>query len=248
MATASEGKKRDTSEDVAGKGKVTAAMKKEAEAQAKKAIAEAANKTEASGLGKLRKKGGGRGGGKGKLRKSDIPYPAHIHGEDFEFYGPQGMFAEIPEDVEKTPYSADQQFVIDPEKVTNLWFTEPGRNLPKKRLYNIKAIHRDGRLSQLPFEAQINNNAGGDPADAIGMRRYERQGWHCLLDWQTMIPVYCAAYDCFAQAAQSGEFVAFCTMRHAQHTLPNQYKGGGGAVAQLGALGRDATTSKVWAS
>ena len=35
------------------------------------------------------------------LVASDIPYPEGIHGEDYEFYGPQGFAASIPEGTER---------------------------------------------------------------------------------------------------------------------------------------------------
>jgi hypothetical protein len=197
----------------------------------------------AKGVGVLRKKGTGPGSG-GELRESDIPYPTEVHGDDFEHYGPQGMGATIPKDVEIAAYSGDQEFMIVPKMVRNLMFQKPGRNLPKKRLYTIKAIHKDGRLSQLGFEQQIQNNAGGDPEDAIGLRRYQRKGIHLLISFETLIPVYCAAWDCWAEAASDGAYVGFCAMRHAKHTLPNQYKNAGAIVS--GIFGDNATTSRTW--
>ncbi len=195
-----------------------------------------------SGVGILRQKGAAQSG---KYYKSDIPYPEGVHGENFELYGPQGFASFIPEGTDIATYSSDQAFMIDPERVEWLFFQQAGRNLPKKRLYTIKGIHRDGRLRQLPYEDQIQNTAGGDPEDAIGIHRYQRKGIHMLIDWETMIPVYCGAWGCFAQAAQSGEFVAFCSMRHAVHTLPNKYKEGDQAM--MGMFSRDSTTSRVWA-
>lgn len=197
---------------------------------------------EKKGVGVLRKRGDGPGSG--TLLESDIEYPAEVHGEDFEHYGPTGFGAVIPEGVEIAAYAGDQEFVIVPEKVNTLKFQKPGRNLPKKRLYTIKAIHKNGTLVQLPFEAQTQNNAGGDPEDAIGLRRYQRKGIKVLIDFQTLVPVYCAAWDCWARAAQEGPFVGFCTQRHAKHTLPNQYKDAGAIVS--GIFGENATTSRTW--
>jgi len=215
--------------------------------EAAKASAELANKAREEntnkGVGVLRKRGDGPGSG-GALIESDIPYPAEIHGEDFELYGPQGMAASIPSEVEIAAYSGDQEFLIVPEKVRNLMFTEPGRNLPKKRLYTIKTLHKDGRMGQVGFEPQIQNNAGGDPDDAIGLRRYQRKGIHVLINFETLVPVYCAAWDCWAQAAQGGAFIGFCSQRHAQHTLPNRYKDAGAIVS--GMFGENATTSRTW--
>jgi hypothetical protein len=249
MAEPVKGRERDVESDKPAKELVTEDMKKKAAASRKKATAAAKAKQqseqEAGGLGVLRTKGGGRGATAESLEliKSDIPYPKEVHGENFEFYGPHGWAAEIPEGTDITAMSEDQEFVINPEKVDFLRFQKPGRNLPKKRLYNIKGLHKDGRLSQFPFEPQINNTAGGDPQDAIGLRRYQRKGIYLFIEWDTMRPVYCGAWNCFAQAAQEGEFVGFCSMRHAQHTLPNRFKNAGG---MMNALGRDVTTSRVW--
>lgn len=221
----------------AGKDLVSQEMIEAAEDQALRQKKEAGTK----GVGVIRKRGGR---GKVELQDSNVPYPVEVHGEDFEFYGPSGFGAFVPEGVETQPYAADQEFVIKPDRVDTLKFDKPGRNLPKKRLYTVKAIHKDGRLVQLPFEAQIQNNAGGDPADAIGLRRYQRKGMAVLIDWDTLVPIYCAARDCWAQAAQEGHFVGFCTLRHAQHTMPNQYKDAG-AIGQ-GLLSQGVTTSAVW--
>lgn len=196
-----------------------------------------------SGVGVLRKRGTTQSE---KFFPSEIPYPEGIHGENFELYGPAGFASFIPEGTDMSVHSFDQEFMIDEDKVRVLYFQSPGRNLAKKRLYTVKAIHRDGRLVQLPFEEQIQNNAGGDPADAIGLHRYERKGIHILIDWPTLIPVYCASWGCFAAAAQNGNHVAFCSLRHAQHTLPNQHKGEGGEALSL--FSKDVTTSRVWAS
>jgi hypothetical protein len=178
-----------------------------------------------------------------KITQSNIPYPVEIHGEDFEFYGPAG-FAAVPVG-DKSESGEDQEFYIDEEKLEFLSFDVAGRNLPKKRLYNIKAIHKDGRIVQLPFEPQVQNNAGGDPEDAIGLRRYQRKGIHLLiLDWETMRPIYCAAWDCWAQALDAGPWVAFCSQRHAQHTLPNRYKDADAIVGGL--MEQGVTTTRTW--
>ena len=227
-----------------GKDLVTDEMKEAAAAQAKKASVKKATESARSGAGVLRKKGGGGVGGV-EMMKSDIPYPAHVHGENFEFYGPSGNAAYFPEGTEMSASSADQEFVIDKEKVTFLYFDKPGRNLPKKRLCVVKALHKDGRIVQIGFEPQINNTAGGDPGDAIGLHRMERKGIHLFLNWETMETVYCSAWGCWAQAEKLGsDFVNYCSMRHAQHTLPNQYKGASTISKSLMESG--VTTSNVW--
>lgn len=215
----------------------TPEMKAAAEASAK-AANESRKDAPKAGVGTLRKKGDGPGSV--ILTASDIPYPSEVHGEDFEEYGPAGFAANIPEGTEISPYSGDQEFVIEPGKVRTLMFTQPGRNLPKKRLYTIKAIHRDGRLVQLPFEPQIQNNAGGDIEDAIGLRRYQRKGMHLLIDFDNLQPVYCAAWDCWAKARTDG----FCSERHAKHTLPNRYKDANAITSSI--FGEGATTSRTW--
>jgi hypothetical protein len=194
-----------------------------------------------AGVGVRRRRGSSAAS---NIQPSEIPYPTDVHGEDFLEYGPQGYASSIPDDAERAPYSIDQEFIIDPEKVKTLSFDRPGRNLPKKRLYNIKAIHKDGRIVQLPFEEQIQNNAGGDPEDAIGLRRYQRKGIKLLIDMMTLVPIYCAAWDCWAEAEQDGQFVGFCSERHATHTLPNMYKDAG-AITR-GIFGEGATTSRTW--
>jgi hypothetical protein len=216
-----------------------------------KASAEARNvkkEDDRSGLGVLRKRGDSSGAGSpgAEMRDSDIPYPKDIHGDNFEHYGPAGMYAKIPEGTKIEGYSSEQEFMIDPEDVEFLSFDRPGRNLPKKRLYNIKGIHKDGRFGQFGFEPQIGNNAGGDPEDAIGLRRKQRKGIHLLIDWDTLVPVYCAAWGCWAQAEPGGNYVGFCTLRHAQHTLPNAYKGG--SEISKGLMESGVTTRNVWAS
>lgn len=182
----------------------------------------------------------GGGGSRVKLTESDIPRPEL----DRELMKPTA-FGTSTDGLEVTGSVDTQQFYIEEDKVENLWFAEPGQNLPKKRLYTIKALHQDGRLVQLPSEPQIQNNAGGDPEDFIGLQRYARKGIKLLVtDTQTMTPLYCAAWDCWARAEHGNDFPGFCSQRHAVHTLPNRFKGAGDV---LGAFGRDATTSRTWA-
>lgn len=221
---------------------VTADMVQAAEASADNRR-EAKKSNGREGVGVVRKKGGT--GITAELRVSDIPYPVAVHGENFEFYGPSGGAAEIPEGTEIASYSGEQEFVINPDKVKFLSFDKPGRNLPKdKRLYTVKALHKDGRFVELGFEEQIQNTAGGDIADAIGLRRYVRKGVHVFMDFETMKTVYCAARGCFAQAMQDGNYVNFCSMKHAKFTMPNAYKGGDG-ISQ-GLMESGVTTSRVW--
>ncbi len=235
--------------------KAKAAEKKAAkEAAAEAAAVEAAAKavTDQAAIGvakvkepKLRRKGGAKSGRRGALVDSDIPYPMEHHGEDFEEYGPSGFASLIPEGTEIAPYSEDQLFVVDEEKLKTFKFAQPGRNLPKAaRLYTIKGIQKDGRIIQIPFEGQINNTAGGDPEDAIGLRRAQRKGILVLINWETMQPLYCAAFECWAQAETNGMFPGFCSQRHAIFTLPNKYKDSGEILNQM--FGDRATTTSTW--
>ncbi len=226
----------------AAKELVSEEMIEQAQASARRRAE--ATEEDRKGVGTLRKKGGGRLSR--EVRGSDVPYPAEQHGDDFEHYGPHGFAAVIPPGTEIAAYASEQEFMIDPERIKTLPFDKPGRNLPKKRLYNIKGIHKDGRMVQLAFEAQVQNNAGGDPEDAIGLRRYQRKGILVLINWDTLIPVYCGAWDCWAQAEQSGPNVGFCSLRHAQHTLPNQYKGA--SEISRGLMEAGVTTTAVWGS
>ena len=182
---------------------------------------------------------------RGSTEASDIDYPAEIHGEDFEAYGPYGFAAEIPEGVEMAEYSEDQQFILDASKVEKLHFDPvAGRNLSANRLYTVKALKPNGVLGQLPFEAQIQNTGAGDLLDAIGLRRYQRKGFKLLFDFDTMLPVYCAALDCWARAMNSEEYPGFCSEKHAKHTLPNNFKNAGAIMGGL--LEQGVTTSAVW--
>jgi hypothetical protein len=170
------------------------------------------------------------------VANKNMPTPPELNPDEF---GPCAFAAVIV-----PPITGDyetQAFSLDGDKVQYLHFTPPGANLPKKRLYTVKAFHRDGRLVQLGFEPQIQNNAGGDPEDAIGLRRYQRKGMILLFDFTTMQPVYCAAWGCWAQA---DGVTGFCSTKHAQHTLPNRFKEAGAMLQGL--FDQGVTTSRVW--
>lgn len=145
----------------------------------------------------------------------------------------------------------ETEFHLDPEKMKGLPFAPAGRPIPGKPLYTVKVVHTDGRLGQLPFEEQINNTAAGEREDAIGLHRYTRKldkdgdpTMYLLFDTNTLIPVYCPAWDCWAKAG--GEATAyFCCEEHARKTLPNRF-GGKAAAHYAGALASGVTTSRVW--
>jgi len=149
----------------------------------------------------------------------------------------------------------DTEFHLDPEKLVGLSFAAPGANLPLKALYTVKAVAADGRLVQLPFEDQINNTGAADKADAIGLRKYERAGFSILIDWSTMLPIYCAAVDCWARAmvpelgSKYPKHIAasnsgFCSLRHQGRTLPNQFDEVGNI--KQGLLSQGVTTTRLW--
>jgi len=182
----------------------------------------------------------------------DVPIPVEL---DLEEIGPCSFLVEPVG--ENTGRLSTQQFRIVKERLAGLPFSKPGMNLPKKRLYTVKAIHRDGRLVQLPFEPQINNTGGGDLADAIGLRRYQRKGMIILIDWNTLIPVYCGAWGCWAAAMRESLISkypehrlaigsGFCSTRHAQHTLPNTYREADAIMKGLFEQG--VTTSRTWSA
>lgn len=211
---------------------ITEEMEEAAKASVKKVNAQRS----AKGSSKIRRKGGAS---KDVLTESDIPFPEM----DLEEYGPVA-FGSSTEGLEITGQTDSQEFFLEEDKLQFLSFAPPGQNLPKKRLYTVKALHTDGRLIQLPSEPQIQNNAGGDPEDFIGLNRYLRKGIKLLVtDTATMQPLYCAAWGCWARAEHNNQFPGFCSMRHAEHTLPNRFRG---ADETLGAFGRNATTSRTW--
>lgn len=171
---------------------------------------------------------------KGELRsatlmKSDIPAP-EIANEDF---GPQA-FAAV--------HSEDGTFTIDPEKARWLHFTKGGQATPSRPSYTVKAMQPDGRFIQIPFEPQINNTAAGDKEDAVGLHRARRKGIHVFIDWDTLLPVYCPASDCWAKG--DPKFEGFCTASHANRTLPNRFSESGEVLQGL--MSRNVTTSRVW--
>lgn len=188
---------------------------------------------------------------RGKLPKmfpnKEMLVADYAPGLDYNEFGPTAFAAKASGP--RTGSIRTQEFTLDPDKVRYLWFMEPGLNLPKKRLYTMKAFHRDGRLVQLPFELQIQNNAGGDLVDAIGLRRYQRKGLILLVhDPNTLMPIYCPAWGCFAMGKP--ELAGFCSARHAAHTLPNQYKEAGvnGLDVARGLFEAGATTQRVWSA
>lgn len=222
------------------KTQITAEAKAKAAAQLAEVNAQLATpEVAATDFSAPRQKRGGAN--KTFVPDKSMPLSQYAPNLDPDNFGPQA-FAAIMYG-ERTGTSHTQQFTLDPDRATYLCFTAPNQNLPKKRLYTVKAFHRDGRLVQLPFEMQINNTAGGDLTDAIGIRRYERKGMSILIDWSTLQPIYCAAWGCMAKA---DGVTGFCGQRHAEHTMPNRFKDAG-AIAK-GVFGENATTSRIWSA
>lgn len=212
----------------------TSVVSEEMVEAAKQSLARVNKKTD-SGARQIRR----RGEKSDELVVSDIPYPDM----DFEKFGPTA-YGTSTEGLEITGSVDTQEFYIEEEKLQFLRFQPAGQNLPKKRLYTVKALHEDGTLVQLPSEPQIQNNAGGDPEDFIGLNRYARKGIKLLVtDMASMLPLYCAAWGCWARAEHNNEFPGFCSMRHAEHTLPNRFRD---ADQTLGSFGRNSTTSRTW--
>ena len=147
---------------------------------------------------------------KGAPKASQIKAPAI----DPDELGPASFAIK---DIEPAERQEDVQFDVDDDKLKYLHFTEPGAKLPSKRLYTIKAFDTSGTLVQIPFADQIQNTAGGSREDAIGLRRYERKGFKLLWDFETMLPVYCAAWGCWAQATKGN---SFCSPQHGAATFP----------------------------
>lgn len=169
----------------------------------------------------------------------DPAYPIPEGIMDSDLLSPTSFLAKV---LEVGEFTDDTVFQIDPEKAKGLPFHQPNRNLQRKSLYTIKAVKPDGRLVQIPFEAQLMNNAGGDPADAIGLRREQRKGTILLVEWDTLIPLYCPAADCYAKA--NPEFTYFCHPRHRALTLPNNFNDAG--EIQKTMMSHGVTTSRVW--
>jgi hypothetical protein len=181
-----------------------------------------------------------RQGSEDKWIKSDIEI-----GLDPEDFGPAAFAARPVGDI--TGSYETQEFELDEDKALYVHFTQPNQNLPKKRLFTVKAMKPNGVLTQLPFEDQIQNTAGGDTGDAIGLRRYQRKGYVIFWDFEKAQPLYCGAWGCYAQALNDGgAYRQFCGPAHAQVTLPNLYDSAG-AVSQ-GLMAQGATTSRIWGS
>lgn len=170
-----------------------------------------------------------RGGAQAELTVSDLfEFPA-----DFDLAGiaPTAYLAQ-PEG-EITGNLETQKFSVVEERLKGLIFDVPGRALERGRTAKtVKMLMYDGRLIQIPFEAQINNTAAGSSEDAIGVRKYQRRGI-IFFDFSTGLPIYCFSRNCNAAAmrpelsrqypqhqAVSGS--GYCSREHFLFTEPSR--------------------------
>ena len=114
-------------------------------------------------------------------------------------------------------------------------FAAPGRRIGAKRIYTIKAEHRDGTLVQLALEDQINNNVSS-PENAIGLQLYSRRGVNVLFDYETGEAAFCPSWDCWAK--WNSKLDGFCSEAHRAITKGDEDEDAG--------FGRNATTSRTW--
>lgn len=219
------------------------------EAKAARAAQQAKNRQEAQG-----KRGTGtrtvRVGRHVKVEVDEnIPWPASL---DYDNFFPTA-YAAVVEKLGET--IDDTEFSLDEDKLVGLAFAKPNVSGGNRPLYVVKAITQDGRIVQLPFEDQINNTVAGDRSDAIGLRRYAREGFIVLIDWNTLVPLYCAALDCWARAMVpelEGQYPAhrgvtnsgFCSAKHRAGTMPFQFTDAG--EIKQGLMSQGVTTSRVW--
>ena len=197
----------------------------------------------------------GRGDLSRKMHGSNLPNPVDYSSP---LIGPTAFGAVVvkhrrDDNPKKGLPQGEIEFYLEPTQVDNLKFQSPGLPLPKKKLYTVKAFKPNGTLTQLPFERQHNNQAAGDIQDAIGLRRYERKGFIILIDWKTMIPIYCGAAECYARAhviSMNEEYpehavmanTGFCSALHANHTSANRFNRDG-SLRNSG-FGEGATTTR----
>ena len=116
-------------------------------------------------------------------------------------------------------------------------FAEPGKRVGAKRLYTVKAVKPDGSVTQIPFEAQINNNVAS-PENALGLQYYVRKGFMVLFDFGSGTGAFCPTWDCWAK--WNPEFGGFCCLAHKEITAPESESGPG--------FGEGSTTSSIWKS
>jgi hypothetical protein len=136
-----------------------------------------------------------------------------------------------------TGFVDTQEFTIIEERLKGLLFDQPARDLEKgQTLKTVKGLKLSGDLIQIPYEKQINNTAGGDYSDAIGVQRQRRKGTIVFYDFETGMPVYCFTNNCWAAAMVPGLVEMFpehldvigtgyCSRKHYQFSAPNEANG-----------------------
>lgn len=141
-------------------------------------------------------------------------------------------------DIDEASTEENTVFTVDEDRLKKLHFTKPGARVASKKLFTVKAFNPNGTLIQLPFEAQIQNTAASSREDAIGLRRYQSKGFQLLYDFDTGRTIYCATWDCWAQARPGNDF---CSDGHQNQTMPRQED-----TLSGGAFTPGATTKRVW--
>lgn len=146
--------------------------------------------------------------------------------------------------VEREDPADRRSAVLDAEVPTKrfLAFQAPGKRVAGKRIYTVKALARDGRVVQLPLEAQINNQVAS-PQDFVGLQFYVRKGFTPLFDMVSGVPLFCPTFDCWAKsgdvAGTKGRLGGYCTTKH-------RIVSEGDEEEVEGMFGSGATTSTVW--
>lgn len=108
-----------------------------------------------------------------------------------------------------------------------------GRKVPYKNLTTMKALKVDvdgnvtGGVTQLPWEATINNGVVGEPADQIGLKRYERKGFIFCVNTDGT-PMFSTLWDDWSEYDAAYE-----------NKIRAKFKGEGGNFSQ------NATTTKT---
>jgi hypothetical protein len=151
---------------------------------------------------------------------------------DLEGLAPTSYLTEVHGEI--TGAVDTQEFTIIEERLGGLLFDRPARDLERgAQLKVVKALKPSGDLIQVPWEMQINNTAGGDYGDAIGVRRMARKKYFVFLDFETGQPIYCFSNNCWAAAmvpALASTYpehaqaigTGYCSLKHFGYTAPNE--------------------------
>jgi len=112
-------------------------------------------------------------------------------------------------------------------------FLQPGKQLPPKAIYTIKAEKTDGSVIQIPLEDQINNNKAS-PENAIGLQGYIRKGYNVWFDFESGKASHCPSWDCWAK--WNDKFEGYCSEIHQSvgNSSGDEVKGFGGGATTSG--------------